>query len=469
MEGRVKINHEVCRELGTKIDPDKDRIEVDGRLINLPETHVYILLNKPQGYITSMHDPEGRPIITDLLPQNMPRIWPVGRLDWNSEGLILLTNDGKLTHLLTHPTHHVPKHYAVKVQGRLESDDPKLKQLMEGVEIDEDGEPTRPAFMQVSRVDRNSWLEVIIAEGRNRQIRRMFEMIGHPVMKLRRIGIGPLTIEGLRSGTFRSLHSAEVVALYEALDALIPAEAQPTQRQLRREQQEQEAGKLQTHSVKPARGGKGGKSVDKKRARGGRTSDDARSPSARHNARPSRDARVETRRSASSSEPTRQEAPSQEGGYEDYGSSHDQRGRRQAGRGQRRDGAQGSNRNRDDRSPGRGERSPRAQAQSAQASQDRGAASSAGPRWSSGQHQPKAATPASNSGATAKPGQRPGPSKGGPKGAPGKAAPRGGAQGKPSGGARGPQQGPKGSKGSSQGKPSAPSKSSRGQGKGKKK
>lgn len=253
LEGRVKINNEICRELGTKIDPERDRIEVDGRLINLPETHVYILLNKPQGYITSMHDPEGRPIITDLLPKNMPRVWPVGRLDWNSEGLILLTNDGKLTHLLTHPTHHVPKHYAVKIQGRLESDDPKLKQLMEGVDI-EDEEPTRPAFVQLMKVDRNSWLEVIIAEGRNRQIRRMFEAIGHPVMKLRRIGIGPLSIEGLRSGTFRSLHSEEVVSLYEALDALIPKEAQPSARQLKREQIELEQGRPNVRAVKPPRG-----------------------------------------------------------------------------------------------------------------------------------------------------------------------------------------------------------------------
>lgn len=236
-EGRVKVNGDACRELGTKVDSIKDRIEVDGKIVNLPSNNIYILLNKPQGYITSMHDPEGRPIITDLLPQNMPRVWPVGRLDWNSEGIILLTNDGKLTHLLTHPTHLVPKHYAVKVQGRLEQQDAKLTQLINGVDLGDD-ELTHPAFVQVQRTDRNTWLEVIIQEGRNRQIRRMFEAIGHPVMKLRRIGIGPLTIDGLRSGTFRSLNSAEVAAMYDALGAALPKEAEPSQRQIKRERQE---------------------------------------------------------------------------------------------------------------------------------------------------------------------------------------------------------------------------------------
>lgn len=142
-QGRVKINGEVCRELGTKIDPARDRVEVDGKPVSSPESHIYILLNKPQGYITSMHDPEGRPIITDLLPQNMPRIWPVGRLDWNSEGIILLTNDGKLTHLLTHPSHLVPKHYAVKVQGRLEQESPDLTTLIHGVDLEMKSSRTR--------------------------------------------------------------------------------------------------------------------------------------------------------------------------------------------------------------------------------------------------------------------------------------------------------------------------------------
>ena len=236
-EGRVKVNGHICTELGTKIDAIKDRIEVDGRQVSLPQNNIYILLNKPQGYITSMHDPEGRPIITDLLPKNMPRVWPVGRLDWNSEGIILLTNDGKLTHLLTHPTHLVPKHYAVKVQGHLEQEDTKLTTLINGVDLGED-ELTQPAYVQVQRADRNTWLEVIIQEGRNRQIRRMFEAIGHPVMKLRRIGIGPLTIDGLRSGTFRSLNSVEVAALYDALGEAVPVAAQPSQRQLKRERQD---------------------------------------------------------------------------------------------------------------------------------------------------------------------------------------------------------------------------------------
>ncbi len=239
LEGRVKVNNTICRLLGTKIDPLVDKIEVDGKLVVPPESHVYLLLNKPQGYITSLHDPEGRPVITDLLPPRLPRVWPVGRLDWNSEGLILLTNDGKLTNLLTHPSQHLTKRYAVKIQGVLAEDSPLLEQLRAGLDIGE-GEVTLPAHVSVTRIERNTWLEVIITEGRNRQIRRMFDAIGHPVMKLRRIGIGPLSIEGLRSGTYRSLALNEVLSIYEDMETEAPEAAIPSKRQLKREAQERE-------------------------------------------------------------------------------------------------------------------------------------------------------------------------------------------------------------------------------------
>lgn len=242
--GRVKVNGVVCTELGAKVEPEKDRVEVDGKIIKIKESFIYILMNKPPGYITSLEDPEGRPVVTDLLPANMPRLWPVGRLDWNSEGLLLLTNDGALTHLLTHPEHHVNKRYAVKVQGTLEKDAPVLDQLREGLDIGE-GEVTQPAFVEiVGHTDKNTWMEVTIVEGRNRQIRRMFEAIGSAVMKLRRLSIGPLTIEGLPSGSFRSLASDEVLSLYEALEVAVPAAAQPSKRQLKRERDDEKQGRI---------------------------------------------------------------------------------------------------------------------------------------------------------------------------------------------------------------------------------
>ena len=223
LEGRVKVNGKPCRELGTRVDPRKDSVTVDGNTVTAPDSHIYILLNKP----------------TDLLPKNMPRVWPVGRLDWNTEGILLMTNDGNLTNLLTHPSHDVAKHYAVKVQGLIPETSPLLTTLREGVDIGDDS-PTRPAFVKVTGgTDRNTWLEVIIGEGRNRQVRRMFEAIDRPVMKLRRIGLGPLSIEGLSSGSFRSLSHDEVAALYDALDARIPEAAKPSKRQIKRERDSQ--------------------------------------------------------------------------------------------------------------------------------------------------------------------------------------------------------------------------------------
>ncbi len=241
--GRVSVNGAACREMGAKVDPRTDRVEVDGKIVTLPDSYVYLLMNKPIHTITSMDDPEDRPVVVDLLPEKMPRVWPVGRLDWDSEGLLILTNDGKLTNLLTHPSHEVSKTYAVKVRGLIQPESEVLKSLREGIRL-EDG-MTAPARVVVTRDNgRNTWLEVILHEGRNRQIRRMFEAVGYPVMKLRRIAIGPITIEGIGSGTYRAMTHAEVQDLYAEVEAAMPPRAIPSSRALRREQEAIDRGNL---------------------------------------------------------------------------------------------------------------------------------------------------------------------------------------------------------------------------------
>lgn len=238
--GRIRVNGKVVQELGTSVLPGRDKVEVDGRVIEVNETYIYILLHKPAGYISSLNDPEGRPVVTDLLPRNMPRLWPVGRLDWDSEGALLMTNDGRLTNLLTHPAHDAPKRYAVKMRGLLTDDHPALAQLREGVTLD-DGEFAKPATASVVRDNgRNTWVEMIIHEGKNRQIRRMCDVVGHPVMKLRRISIGTVTIEGLPSGSFRSLTHEEVVDLYGDFELRVPEEARPSRRAQKRARESKE-------------------------------------------------------------------------------------------------------------------------------------------------------------------------------------------------------------------------------------
>ncbi|RAL22785.1 pseudouridine synthase [Lujinxingia litoralis] len=253
LAGHIKINGKVCKELGTQIDPARDTVEFQGSLVRLPESYVYLLLNKPTNYITSLNDPEGRPVVVDLLPESMPRIWPVGRLDWDSEGLLLMTNDGKLTNLLTHPSHEVPKTYAVKVRGLLNESSPELEMLRKGVEIGPD-EVTAPAQVRLIRDNgRNTWLEIVISEGKNRQIRRMLEAIERPVMKLRRISIGPLTIDGIASGTFRSLTQAEVLDLYGEVEAVMPERARLSKRAQKREREAIDRGALPDHRAKKRR------------------------------------------------------------------------------------------------------------------------------------------------------------------------------------------------------------------------
>lgn len=208
--GRVKINGRVITTLGLKIDPLKDRVEVDGRPLARPEKKVYLLLNKPAGYVTTVKDPRGRAKVTDLLRGIKQRVYPVGRLDYDTEGLLLLTNDGDLAYALTHPRHEVPKTYLARVKGVPAPE--KLKALARGVPL-EDG-PTAPARVRlVSDKGGNGLLEITIHEGRNRQVRRMCEHIGHPVLALRRVRIGPLELGGLKPGQYRHLTFREVARL----------------------------------------------------------------------------------------------------------------------------------------------------------------------------------------------------------------------------------------------------------------
>lgn len=207
---RVTVNGETA-VLGRRVDTKVDVIAVDGVPIGARPGLVYYLLNKPRGVISTAHDPQGRPTVVDLVPQD-PRVFPVGRLDGDTEGLILLTNDGDLTHFLTHPSKGVEKEYVVMLKGSPRLNDSQLRRLRDGVELD-DG-PTAPAKVS-QRSDMT--LSMTIHEGRNRQIRRMIEAIGHDVERLVRTRIGPLIDSRLRPGTWRELSLAEHKALIEAM------------------------------------------------------------------------------------------------------------------------------------------------------------------------------------------------------------------------------------------------------------
>jgi 23S rRNA pseudouridine2605 synthase len=207
-EGRVTVNGEVAA-LGRRVDAEHDLIEVDGAPVGVRPGLVYYLLNKPPGVVTTAKDTHGRKTVVDLVPSE-PRVFPVGRLDADTEGLLLLTNDGDLTHRITHPSHGVDKEYLVHVKGRLTAG--QLRQLRDGVELD-DG-VTSPA--QASQ-PAPGIIRLTIHEGRNRQVRRMCEAIGHPVMRLVRTRVGPITDRSLRPGDWRELSTAERRALTEAV------------------------------------------------------------------------------------------------------------------------------------------------------------------------------------------------------------------------------------------------------------
>jgi 23S rRNA pseudouridine2605 synthase len=210
-EGRVTVDGEVAR-LGRRADPATQRIELDGVAVVVRSDLVYYLLNKPTGHVSTASDPQGRPTVTALVPDE-PRVFPVGRLDTDTEGLLVLTNDGELTQLLTHPSHGVVKTYLAEVQGIPSA--AALTALRDGVELD-DG-PTSPAAVRlVQRGRGTAAIELGIHEGRNRQVRRMCEAVGYPVKRLVRTKIGPVRDEHLRPGAWRELRRSEVRALYEA-------------------------------------------------------------------------------------------------------------------------------------------------------------------------------------------------------------------------------------------------------------
>ena len=221
--GEVTVNGEVVRELGTKADPARDHIKVRGRLINPlleAQQKTYVLLNKPRGYLTALSDPEGRPLVSELVPPALGRLHPVGRLDFNTEGLLILTNDGELTNYVTSARNHVVKVYEVKVKGV--PPEAQVERLRRGIRLD-DGVKTAPAEIRKTDETRtNAWFEVVLREGRNQQIRRMFDSIGHSVIKLRRVAIGPITAEGILIGQCRNLSPAEVKRLMSAGASKVP-------------------------------------------------------------------------------------------------------------------------------------------------------------------------------------------------------------------------------------------------------
>ncbi len=223
--GLVSVNGEIVTTLGSKADPAKDTIKVNNKVLEPKERPLYLVLNKPKGYVTTVSDPEGRETVMDLIGEVGVRVYPVGRLDYLSEGLVLLTNDGALTQKLMHASSHVPKTYLVKVSGQpSEQDIDKLRQgiaLPPGPERGEEKRRaaavrTAPAQIELSKSAENPWYEVTIIEGRNRQIRRMFEEIGHHVEKIKRIRYGPLKLD-LESGQSRALKPSEIAALKDAV------------------------------------------------------------------------------------------------------------------------------------------------------------------------------------------------------------------------------------------------------------
>src|SRR5271165_2868248 len=273
--GLVSVNGQTVTELGTKADPEHDHIKVNGKLLKAPERHVYLLLHKPKGYVTTVTDPEGRPTVLDLVRGIGARVYPVGRLDYLSEGLLLLTNDGELAQKLMHASSHVPKTYLVKISGK--ASDAEIDKLRGGIKLPAErsplkatpphakspqqtqkrrlpgaptkaargGDPGAPAGKLSGRAQRrrsapvqtapvqikllreaaNPWYEVTLVEGRNRQIRRMFEEIGHHVEKIKRVRYGPLQLD-LEPGKFRYLTAKEVGQMKSAAGARTIASAQ---------------------------------------------------------------------------------------------------------------------------------------------------------------------------------------------------------------------------------------------------
>ena len=212
-EGLVVVNGTVITELGSKADIERDHIKVDGRLIHAPKRQVYVALCKPNNTVTTVSDPEGRATVMDLLHGLKERVYPVGRLDYHSEGLLLLTNDGDLTNAIMSAATHLPKTYVVKSNGALTKD--QEQKFRDGVPLS--GRRTMPAGLKLIRDAANPWYEVRLVEGRNNQIRMMFKHFGRLVEKLRRVKIGPIDLGPLKPGDFRHLTIEEVAKLKRAV------------------------------------------------------------------------------------------------------------------------------------------------------------------------------------------------------------------------------------------------------------
>jgi 23S rRNA pseudouridine2605 synthase len=215
VDGRVAVNGLVARSPATLADPELDDITVDGKSLPPPEAKRYVLLNKPRGYVTSLSDPQGRPVVADLVARDV-RLYPVGRLDWDVEGALLLTNDGALTHRLLHPRYGLPRVYDVRVEGTVARD--TLERWHRGVMLD-DG-PARPLAIELVRSGkRESRMRLTFAEGRKHEVKRFCEALGHPVLALRRIAFGPVALGALRPGESRPLTAIEIRALRAAVAA----------------------------------------------------------------------------------------------------------------------------------------------------------------------------------------------------------------------------------------------------------
>ncbi len=234
LEGRVTVNGQTVTELGSKADPAVDDVRVDGRRVKISAVRRYILMYKPRGYITSRSDPEQRPTVIDLLTKGGVRdyVYPVGRLDYESEGLLLLTSDGDLAERLMHPSHGVAREYHARLRGVPGRD--TLERLARGVVLD--GRKTAPAEVRIEKVIEGSagddaLLSFVIREGRNRQVRRMCEAVGYPVVRLKRVRIGPIHDEHIRPGEFRDLDDREVAALKREASRRSSASSGPRDRQ----------------------------------------------------------------------------------------------------------------------------------------------------------------------------------------------------------------------------------------------
>jgi 23S rRNA pseudouridine2605 synthase len=223
--GRVMVNGKIVTELGTKVDPGRDHVKVDGKHLSGAQPFVYLMLHKPKNVVSTLDDPGGRTTVKDYLRGVSVRVFPVGRLDFDSEGLMLLTNNGELAQAMLHPRYHVPKTYLIKVKGVLPDED--IRRLEQGVRL-QDGMTSPAQVRKVRKVEANSWLEITIKEGRKHQVKRMLEAVGHRVIKLLRIRMGSLALGDLQPGEFRFLTDREANALRQLVEDRVAAVEEPS-------------------------------------------------------------------------------------------------------------------------------------------------------------------------------------------------------------------------------------------------